>query len=70
MQTLEGHAYPVLRVVWLNQGLQFASTSSEGAVKIWNVKKSTCVNTFTQHEDKIWALDVHGSRMLTGGTDS
>lgn len=25
-----------------------------------------CVNTFDEHEDKIWAMTVHGNRIVTG----
>lgn len=26
-------------------------------MKIWNVKKESCINTIENHEGKIWALD-------------
>lgn len=40
-------------------GLQVASASADGILKIWNVKKQQCVSTVQMHEDKVWALDVH-----------
>jgi len=40
-------------------GLQVASASVDGVVKIWNVKKQQCVNTFQMHTDKIWAMELH-----------
>jgi U3 small nucleolar RNA-associated protein 13 len=45
-------------------------------VKVWNVKKQICLNTFEMHEEKIWALDFcqnaedESTQMLTGGSDS
>lgn len=31
---------------------------SDGLIKLWNYKKSICINTFEKHEGKIWSLDV------------
>lgn len=39
-------------------GLQIASASVDGVVKIWNVKRQQCVNTFEMHNDKIWTIDL------------
>ena len=47
----------LVKVVWLNAGLQLASASVDGIVKIWNVSKLTCLNSFEMQDDKIWALD-------------
>ena len=27
-------------------------------MKIWNIKKATCVNTLEKHEGKVYALDA------------
>jgi U3 small nucleolar RNA-associated protein 13 len=51
-------------------GLQIASSSVDGVVKIWNLKKQVCVSTIEMHDEKIWALDVRGKNILTGGGDS
>ena len=56
--------------MWINEGLQLFSAGSDGQCKIWNVKKSTCLNTFDEHEDKIWAMDSVGDKLITGGSDS
>ncbi len=48
----------------------------DGIVKVWNVKKQLCLNTFEMHEEKIWAMDfaedfqTSSIMMLTGGSDS
>ena len=55
--TLQGHLQALVKVAWLNAGLQFVSASVDGVVKVWNVKKHACLNTFEMHSEKIWSLD-------------
>ena len=57
-KTLEGHQSAVLKVKWILYGLQMVSASAEGIVKVWNVKKETCLASFTNNTGRIWALDV------------
>jgi len=78
--TFQGHNHALVKVAWLNAGLQIASASVDGIVKVWNYKKQQCMGTFEMHEEKIWALDfaekmdeesgVHKLRMITGAGDS
>ena len=78
--TFQGHNQALVKVAWLNAGLQIASASVDGIVKVWNYKKQQCMNTFEMHDEKIWALDlaermdeesgVHKLRMITGAGDS
>jgi len=81
--TLQGHLQALVKVAWLNAGLQFVSASVDGVVKVWNVKKHSCLNTFEMHAEKIWSLDFCQvaplekedqdepiTMMLTGGSDS
>mmetsp|Transcript_4577 Transcript_4577/g.6941 ORF Transcript_4577/g.6941 Transcript_4577/m.6941 type:complete len:299 (+) Transcript_4577:1864-2760(+) len=56
--TLQGHQDQLVKALWINMGMQIASASVDGVVKIWNMKKKQCVNTFEMHEDKIWTLDI------------
>jgi len=39
-------------------------------MKLWTIKTGECVNTFDEHEDKIWSLAVRGEQVVTGGADS
>lgn len=48
-----------MKGIWLNAGLQIASASVDGVVKVWNLKKQQCVNTIEMSEDKIWTMDLH-----------
>ena len=61
LRTLEGHESPVVRVKWINLGLQIISGDSQGAIKLWNFRKAVCLYTIHKHEGKIWALDVYES---------
>lgn len=59
-----------MRIGWINQGLQLVSSSSDGAVSVWNIKKGVQLNSYVCHEDKIWAMDAHTDKIITGGADS
>jgi U3 small nucleolar RNA-associated protein 13 len=39
-------------------------------LKLWNIKNSECVNTYSGHENKIWGLDAIGDKVVTGSVDS
>lgn len=42
-------------------------------MKLWDVGSSECINTFDEHEDRIWSVKFAGeseSKMVTGGSDS
>lgn len=60
----------ILKIQWINQGLQIVSGDINALLKIWNVKKQQCVGTFESHDDKVWALDVYNETLLSGGGDS
>jgi U3 small nucleolar RNA-associated protein 13 len=51
VSTLQGHKSSLVKVCWLNAGLQLASASVDGIVKVWNVSRQACLNTFEMHED-------------------
>ncbi len=53
LQTFEGHTNSVLRVDFLSQGMQLVTSSSDGLVKLWNIKDEACVKTLDNHEDKV-----------------
>ena len=47
-------------------------SDSEGLLKLWTLKTSTCEKTFEAHQSKAWALAVHPNEELivSGGADS
>ena len=58
-KTLEGHSSAVLKVKWMLYGLQLISGSSEGVIKVWNVRKETCLSSYNINTGRIWALDLY-----------
>jgi len=48
------------------------SSSSDGTLKSWDLRSSTCLSTWECGNDKVWALDCipDGSIILTGTADS
>ena len=39
ISTFQGHNDQIIKCLWLNAGLQIATASVDGVVKLWNVKK-------------------------------
>lgn len=53
--------------------VQLLSCGGDALVKLWDVGSSECINTFDEHEDRIWSVKFAGeseSKMITGGSDS
>ena len=49
------------------------SCGGDGLLKLWNVSTCECVNTFDEHEDRIWSIAFAGEQqdiMISGGSDS
>ena len=73
ISTLCGHMQSVLRIQWIDKGMQMISAGADGLIKLWNLKKSESIATYTEHEEgKIWALAYSESehKLITGGSDS
>ena len=72
LKTFEGHSHSVLKVWFISSGLQVVSASSDGLLKVWNLRSSECQVTLDKHLDKVWALAVadDGKRLASGGADS
>lgn len=58
----------MLALSFVSAGTQLLSTGSDGLLKLWSVKTSECLNTFDEHEDKVWALAAadDGATVYTG----
>lgn len=52
--------------------MQLVTSSSDGLVKLWNIKDEECVKTLDNHEDKVWALAVSSDEktIVSAGADS
>ncbi len=73
INTLCGHMQSVLRIQWIDKGMQMISAGADGLVKVWNLKKSESVATYNEHDEgKIWALAYSepDKRLVTGGSDA
>lgn len=68
IKTFEGHSNSILRVGFINNGLQVISAGSDGLIKIWDLKRNECLATLDEHSDRIWALAIQndGDRIITG----
>jgi len=68
IKTFEGHSNSILRVGFINNGLQVISAGSDGLMKIWDLKRNECLATLDEHSDRIWALVIQndGDRIITG----
>lgn len=71
-KTLQGHLSSVLQIQFVNVGLQVLSVSSDGCLKSWELKTSSCLFTEECGNDKIWALDASsdGDSVVTGSADA
>lgn len=46
------------------------SAGADGLVKLWSLRTGECVNTFDEHEGKIWAMSSGGKAealLVSGG---
>lgn len=61
----------MLKVLFLNQASQLISSGSDGLIKLWNIKTSSCVATFDEHDDKCWSLLLadNEERVVSGAGD-
>ena len=61
-----------MKLSWVSLGQQMLSVASDGLLKIWNIKTRQCVETYDEHEDRIWALAVthDEAKLISGGEDA
>ncbi|CAF4625019.1 unnamed protein product, partial [Rotaria socialis] len=53
-------------------GTQLISSGSDGLLKLWDLKTSTCVKSIDAHEGKIWGMtaSTNESLLVTCASDS
>ncbi|KAM3134410.1 hypothetical protein pb186bvf_013523 [Paramecium bursaria] len=71
IKTLTGTTQ-MLKLQWIGQS-EILSGDAVGNIKIWNLKKQICVNTFTEHDGKIYALEIKKNQKIqiaSGANDS
>lgn len=66
--TLISHTKSVWGVEWF-KGNCLISCSSDGTIKIWNVKKGLCQKSIEAHEGKIWTIKCETDVIFSGSDD-
>ena len=72
MSTMTGHDSWVLSVAHSPTQQQFASSSSDKSVKIWDIRGTECIDTFRDlHKDQVWdvAYKPDGTRLVSVSDD-
>ena len=59
LRSIQGHSSSILQVQFLTHGIQLASSSSDGVIRLWSLKTAECLCTLDLHSDKVWGLFVH-----------
>jgi len=59
-----GHHAQVSCVMFNSQASFILSASEDGSVRVWDVVKRTCLESFHHENDKLWSLAVHPSESL------
>jgi len=56
---IQGHTGWILGLACRSDGRLFASSSSDGTIKLWDLARpsSACLGTLREHESDVWAID-------------
>ncbi len=66
---LKGHSDNVRALVFSAEGHTVISGSSDGQVKVWDLRVHKCQHTYLMHEDSVWTLALHDTQLYSAGRD-
>jgi WD repeat-containing protein 61 len=71
IEAFSGHESWVLSVSAHADGAHFATGSSDGRVKLWDIPQRACLMTSCEHRDQVWsvAFNGDGSQIASCGDD-
>jgi WD40 repeat protein len=55
-------------VIIFNNDKQIVSSGSDGVVRIWDLKKKTCISVLDNHQERVWSM-VYDERLYTASVD-
>jgi len=58
----------VTSIVWLKENHLLGVGSQSGKVHIWDVNKSTCINKFSEHTDRVAVLNCLNKKVFSSGS--
>lgn len=67
----EGHTDWLSAVKFNPEGTFLATSSGDGSVKLWDLKKTSCIQTLSDHQQPVWGLAWHwaGSILASAAMD-
>jgi len=65
---LKGHTDYVKDIKLTNDEKYLLSASLDKTIKLWNLKKRKCLNTFEKHTDRVFALEVIDQEHFVSGS--
>eukprot|EP01111_Echinosteliopsis_oligospora_P010622 TRINITY_DN335_c0_g1_i1.p1 TRINITY_DN335_c0_g1~~TRINITY_DN335_c0_g1_i1.p1 ORF type:complete len:469 (-),score=118.53 TRINITY_DN335_c0_g1_i1:100-1506(-) len=64
---LTGHTLPLWCLRF--QGHRLVSGSADRSVKVWDMRKMSCIHTLGGHSLPVWGVDLQGCTVVSGGAD-
>lgn len=55
----EGHSDWLSSIKFNPDGSCLATGSGDGTVKIWDLKNTACIQTFSDHQQPVWGVSWH-----------
>ncbi|KAK4212762.1 quinon protein alcohol dehydrogenase-like superfamily [Rhypophila decipiens] len=70
LHTLRGHVGTVYQCYFSADSRMLVTSSKDTTLKIWDVRSGKMLKDLTGHEDEVWAVDLVGALVASGGKDT